>query len=101
MMNYLKTLFSIPKQMRMIMIKVNDLAGIIESYRLQLEKVRLELTGLIDNLENSLANVAIPEEAVTALEGLKEVINLMDSKVPDQVVEPTPDEPPVEDQPVT
>ena len=70
-------------------MKVSELSVAIAALSTQLTKVQGEILGKIAALEAALVDVELPEDAVTALDGLRVGVQSLDDVVPDVVAEPT------------
>jgi len=73
-----------------ILMKVSEIANAVTSVSAQLTKVQAEVLTRLNDLENALIDVEIPEEAATAIEALRTQAQALDDIVPDVVVEPEP-----------
>ena len=80
-----------PHAAKEILMKVSELATTVTGVAAQLTKVQNEVLTRLNDLENALIDVEIPEEAVTAINGLRTQAQALDDIVPDVVVEPTPE----------
>ena len=87
-----------PHAAKEILMKVSEIANAVTSVSTQLTKVQAEVLTRLNDLENALIDVELPEDAVTAINGLRTQAQALDDIVPDVVVEPTP-EPVVEPAP--
>lgn len=81
-----------------ILMKLSELTSAIAGVSAQLTKVQNEVLTRLNDLENALIDVEIPEEAATAIEALRTQAQALDDIVPDVVIEPTP-EPVIEPAP--
>lgn len=72
-------------------MKVSEIANAVTSVSAQLTKVQAEVLTRLNDLENALIDVEIPEEAAVAIEALRTQAQALDDIVPDVVVEPTPE----------
>lgn len=70
-----------------ILMKVSELAAAVAELSAQLAKAQGEILGKIDALEAALVDVELPDEAVTALEGLRVGAQALDDIVPDVIPE--------------
>jgi len=70
-----------------ILMKVSELTAAVVSLSDQLTKAQGEILGTIDALEAALVDVELPDEAVTALEGLRVGAQALDDIVPDVIPE--------------
>ena len=80
-----------PHAAKEILMKVSEIANAVTSVSAQLTKVQNEVLTRLNDLENALIDVEIPEEAATAIEALRTQAQALDDIVPDVVVEPTPE----------
>lgn len=74
-----------------ILMKVSEIATAVTGVSAQLTKVQNEVLTRLNDLENALINVELPEEAVTAINGLRTQAQVLDDIIPDVVVEPIPE----------
>jgi hypothetical protein len=68
-------------------MKVSELAAAVSELSAQLAKAQGEILGKIDALEEALVDVELPDEAATALEGLRVGAQALDDIVPDVIPE--------------
>lgn len=87
-----------PHAAKEILMKLSELATTVTGVSAQLTKVQNEVLTRLNDLENALIDVEIPEEAAAAIEALRTQAQALDDIVPDVVVEPTP-EPVIEPAP--
>lgn len=80
-----------PHAAKEILMKVSEIANAVTSVSAQLTKVQNEVLTRLNDLENALIDVEIPEEAATAIEALRTQAQALDDIVPDVVVDPTPE----------
>lgn len=74
-----------------IMVKLSELAAQLSAVTAQNDKANAEILARLDELENALSDVDLPDEAIEALEALKASVQVSDDFVPDEVpVEPDP-----------
>lgn len=76
------------KQHEEIIMKLNELSGVLAGLGTQLEKVQQEILGRINILEVALLDVEVPEAAVTALADLAAAAQSLDDIVPDAIPDP-------------
>jgi len=70
-----------------ILMKVSELTAAVVGLSAQLTKAQGEILGKIAALETALVDVELPDEAVTALEGLRVGAQSLDDIVPDVLPE--------------
>ena len=70
-----------------LLMKVSEIAATVNALSEQLVKVQVEILGKIESLETALTDVDLPEDAIDALNALRENVQVIDDIVPDVVVE--------------
>lgn len=80
-----KTLY---RQHEEILMKLNELSGVLTGLGTQLSKVQQEILGRIADLETALIDVEVPEAAVAALADLTNAVQSLDDIVPDTIPDP-------------
>ena len=76
------------KQHEEIVMKLSELNGVVAGLGTQLVKVKQEILDRISALEAALADVDVPESAVTALDELVTSVQSLDDIVPDAIPDP-------------
>jgi hypothetical protein len=76
------------KQHEEIVMKLNELSGVLTGLGTQLVKVQQEILDRIAALEAALTDVEVPEAAVTALSELTVAVQSLDDIVPDAIPDP-------------
>jgi len=76
------------KQHEEIVMKLNELSGILTGLGTQLAKVQQEILDRIADLEAALTDVEVPETAVVALGELVTSVQSLDDIVPDVIPDP-------------
>jgi hypothetical protein len=84
-------------------MKIDELVVKLDSYVAQTNKVFLEITGLITDMQaqiaslnDALTNVTLPPEAVSAITALGVSLQTLDDVVPDPIEPPEEPEEPVD-----
>jgi hypothetical protein len=67
-----------------IMVKLSELSGILAEITAQNDKANAEILARLDELEDALSDVDLPEEAISALESLCASVQVSDDFVLDQ-----------------
>lgn len=70
------------KEVKIIM-KLDEVAGVVRGVKDQVDKAKAEILAKIASLETSLANVELPVDATVALDELKLATQAIDDIVPD------------------
>jgi hypothetical protein len=76
------------KQHEEIVMKLNELSGVLTGLGTQLGKVQQEILDRIAALEAALTDVEVPEAAVVALGELVTSVQSLDDIVPDAIPDP-------------
>jgi hypothetical protein len=76
------------KQHEEIVMKLNELSGVLTGLGTQLAKVQQEILDRIAALEAALTDVEVPEAAVVALGDLVTSVQNLDDIVPDAIPDP-------------
>ena len=76
------------KQHEEIVMKLNELSGVLTGLGTQLAKVQQEILDRIAALEAALTDVEVPEAAVVALGELVTSVQSLDDIVPDAIPDP-------------
>jgi len=86
------------EKLEKIIMENAELYALIQALPAQMEKVKTEITGKIEDLELAISG-GVPSEVVAALDTVKASLDALDAIVPD-AVEPAPVEDPVVEPPV-
>ena len=81
-------LIMLSKQHEEIVMKLNELSGVLTGLGTQLAKVQQEILDRIAALEAALTDVEVPEAAVVALGDLVTSVQSLDDIVPDAIPDP-------------
>jgi hypothetical protein len=81
-------LVMLSKQHEEIVMKLNELSGVLTGLGTQLAKVQQEILDRIAALEAALTDVEVPESAVVALGDLVTSVQSLDDIVPDAIPDP-------------
>ena len=76
------------KQHEEIVMKLNELSGVLTGLGTQLAKAQQEILNRIAALEAALTDVEVPEAAVVALGELVTSVQSLDDIVPDAIPDP-------------
>ena len=89
MMNHnLNVFYFHPTHHEELLMKLSELSVAVAAIADQLTKVRDEILGKIAALEGALTDVDLPEEAIGALNILRDGVQAIDDIVPDATPEP-------------
>ena len=70
-------------QSKLIIMKLSEVEGFVLEVKAQIEKAKVEIKEKIQSLEDSLSDVTLPDGAISALAGLKDLAQRLDDIVPD------------------